>query len=285
MTFNPGSSADPVSQEFLKPFEKHLLKDGYYEDSLHTIIKINYKDNPFFPDNLEQLRLKHKETKSKAEYAHIWEGEYEPRAIGALWDRKTIQEYRRTEIPPMGRIVVSVDPPKKSDEGSNQAGIVVAGQGQDGRGYVIHDASRVASPEQWAKAAIALYDHYDADAIVAEVNNGGEMVKQTIHSIRNSIRVIEVTATRGKHIRAEPISSLYSMGSISHIGSFPELERQMCLITASGWEGPDNESPDRLDAMVWAFTELFPRLTRKTEDRKRRPLRQNNRYNPHRLHQ
>ena len=109
------------------------------------VVPANYKDNPWFPSELEEERLydlKH----NPSRYYHIWEGEYEPRAIGSIWDRSIIAEYRRTEAPAMGRIVVAVDPPKKSDEGSNQAGIVVAGIGQDGRGYVLHDGSKVAPP-------------------------------------------------------------------------------------------------------------------------------------------
>jgi len=94
---------------------------------------------------------------------------------------------------------------------------------------------------------------------VAEVNYGGDMVEQTIKSVRNNVRVIQVRATRGKHIRAEPIAALYSLGRIHHVGTFDRLEDQLCSMTASGYEG--RGSPDRLDAMVWGFTELFPALT------------------------
>jgi phage terminase large subunit-like protein len=108
------------------------------------------------------------------------------------------------------------------------------------------------------------------------------MVKHTIRSIRPTVKVIEVRATRGKHVRAEPISALYSLGRISHVGTFPELESQMCLMTAAGYEG--DGSPDRVDAMVWAFTELFPKMTRKaTPLPGSRPARTNNLYNPHRF--
>ena len=123
----------------------------------------------------------------------------------------------------------------------------------------------------------------DADAIVVEINQGGDMVKHTIRSIRPDVRVIEVRATRGKHVRAEPISALYSIGKISHVGSFPQLEAQMCLMTAAGYEGEG--SPDRVDALVWAFIELFPRLTQRINDpRHPRPTRANSAYNPHRMH-
>ena len=269
-SWNPRNASDPVDQ---------LLR-GEVVPKNGVVVRTSYRDNPFFPDVLEEERAfdaAHKPDR----YGHIWDGEYEPVAFGALWDRLTIHQNRRAEAPELGRIVIAIDPPKKSDEGSNECGIVATAIGNDDRGYVLGDASKVATPEAWARSAIALYDLHDADAIVAEVNNGGEMVKQTIHSVRKGIRVIEVTATRGKHIRAEPIAALSSLGKISHVGSYPELENQMCLITPSGYEGEG--SPDRLDAMVWGFTELFPRMTRRGKPRDAPPpARANSRYNPHR---
>ena len=114
------------------------------------------------------------------------------------------------------------------------------------------------SPEEWATRVISAYDKWEADAIVAEINQGGDMVESTIRSVRPNVRVIKVRATRGKHIRAEPIASLYSLGKISHVGTFNELEDQMCLMTAGGYDGKG--SPDRVCSMVWGFTELFPAL-------------------------
>jgi phage terminase large subunit-like protein len=141
-----------------------------------------------------------------------------------------------------------------------------------------------AAPREWAKKAIAMYDFHEADAIVAEKNQGGEMVKEVIHAVRRSVRVILVHASRGKHVRAEPISALYSLDKVSHVGAFPELERQLCLITDQGYDGID--SPDRADALVWLFTELFPKLTRREPTRTRAlPARANNAYNPHRMHE
>ena len=94
-----------------------------------------------------------------------------------------------------------------------------------------------------------------------EKNQGGDMCRHTLQTIRKSLPIIEVHATRGKHVRAEPISALYPVGRVSHVGSFPELEDQLCLFTSSGWEGDDDKSPDRAEAMIWAFTELFPAMT------------------------
>ena len=182
----------------------------------------------------------------------------------------------------MTRIVVAIDPAVSNEAGSDEHGIIVAGIGEDDRGYVLEDASCHGGPRDWAQRAIATFDRFEADAIVVEVNQGGDMVKHTLQSIRRGVPVIEVRATRGKHIRAEPISALYSLGQISHVGAFPQLEDQMCLMTASGYGG--DGSPDRVDALVWAFTQLFPRLTRRTGGNATRfPTRANGGFNPHRM--
>jgi len=120
------------------------------------------------------------------------------------------------------------------------------------------------SPEQWATRAIAAYDEYEADCIVIEINQGGDMVKHTLESIRPDLPIRQVRATKGKHVRAEPISALYKTGRISHVGTFNELEDQLCKMTAGGYEGEG--SPDRCDALVWAMTELFPALIEKKDD-------------------
>jgi phage terminase large subunit-like protein len=175
---------------------------------------------------------------------------------GALWYLAQIDGYRLTAIPEnMGRILVAVDPAVTAHEESDEHGVIVAGlSGQDG--IVLHDGSLRGSPLDWARRAISLHDSYGADGIVVEVNQGGDMVAQTLRSVRPNINVIEVRATRGKHVRAEPIAALYEQGRVRHVGAFPELESQMTQMTAHGYEGPG--SPDRVDALVWAMTELFP---------------------------
>lgn len=271
-SWNPRHASDPVDELLRGPTPP--------PDSI--VVRANYSDNPFFPAELEAER-QYDEAHNPARYGHIWLGEYEPQAIGAIWDRLTIHRNRRSEAPKLSRILVSVDPPISSEAGSDEAGIVVTALGDDNRGYVLDDCSMRGSPQAWAERAIAAYDLYEADAIVAEVNQGGEMVKHTIHSIRHSIRVIEVRATRGKHVRAEPISALYSLDRISHVGAFPHLEAQMCLMTAAGYEGEG--SPDRVDALVWGFAELFPKMTRRDKPKDRAlPSRANSRYNIHRPH-
>lgn len=270
--WNPRHATDPVDQ---------LLR-GPTPPPGSVVVRSNYSDNPFFPAELEAER-QYDEAQNPMRYAHIWEGEYEPQAIGAIWDRLTIHRNRRSEAPKLKRVLVSVDPPISSEPGSDEAGIIVPALGEDNRGYVLDDCSLRGTPQQWAERAIAAYDLHEADAIVAEVNQGGEMVKHTIHSIRPQIRVIEVRATRGKHVRAEPISALYSLDRISHVGAFPQLEAQMCLMTAAGYEGEG--SPDRVDALVWGFAELFPKMTRKERPKDRPlPTRANSMYRPHRQH-
>ena len=175
---------------------------------------------------------------------------------GALWRQDLIDLYRRDDAPEdMQRIVVSVDPAVTNTEDSDHHGIVVAGLEKQ-TGYVLEDASCVGSPLDWARRAIAMYDKYDADAIVIEVNQGGDMVASTLRSVRPHVNIIEVRATRGKHVRAEPIAALYEQGRVHHVGNFPELEGEMTMMTNEKYEGEG--SPDRLDAAVWAFTELFP---------------------------
>jgi predicted phage terminase large subunit-like protein len=174
---------------------------------------------------------------------------------GALWTRGMIDARRVTKAPPLKRIVVSIDPAAKSTEGSDETGIIVAGLGEDKRGYVLEDLTGRYAPQAWAHKAIAAYRRWEADLIVAEVNNGGEMVGNTVRMVDPSAPFRAVHASRGKFIRAEPISALYEQGMISHVGEFAELEDQMCGFTADFDRGRDG-SPDRLDALVWALTEL-----------------------------
>ena len=179
----------------------------------------------------------------------------------ALWTRSILDTHRRgpADAPEMKRIVVAIDPPASSHEASNEAGICVAGVGEDGRGYVLADESfGPATPNEWARRAVAAFDQYEADSIVAEVNQGGDMVVSSIRTVRLDAPIKQVRATRGKHIRAQPIAALYEQGKVSHIGAFPDLEDQMTITTHHGYEGIG--SPDRLDALVWALTDLFPSM-------------------------
>jgi phage terminase large subunit-like protein len=189
---------------------------------------------------------------------------------------------QRLEAAPgdLDRIVIGLDPAASSNPGSDETGIVVAGLKGDGtnrRGYVLDDASGRFRPEEWARVALSLYHETEADCIVAEANNGGEMVEQVIRGIeaqgtKRPARIKLVHATRGKAIRAEPIVALYERKLVHHVGEFPALEDQMTSFTVDFDRRAQGYSPDRLDAMVWAFTELFPAMA-KTAPKPSRPKR------------
>ena len=205
---------------------------------------------------------------------------------GALWTRRNLDDYRVREAPDLERVVIGLDPPATSGEDANEAGIVAAGlaRNKDGHphGYTLDDWSMRGSPDEWGRRAVAAYHRFDADRIVAESNQGGEMVEHVIRSIDRDVPVTLVHATRGKYVRAEPISALYEQGRVHHVGTFPELEDQMVSFT------PENAadrsrglSPDRTDALVWAYTNLFPAITaRVRDDRHPLPTRANNSYRP-----
>ena len=172
---------------------------------------------------------------------------------GALWTRSWIDRARVTSdaVPPLYRIVVAIDPAVTSGEDSDETGIVVAGVSSNGHFYVLEDATLRATPDAWGKRAVQSFRDWKADRIVAEVNNGGDMVIMVLQQVDVNVPVTKVHASRGKRMRAEPISALYEQGRVHHVGGFDKLEDQMVSWTP---ESPD--SPDRLDALVWALTEL-----------------------------
>ena len=177
---------------------------------------------------------------------------------GALWAREL---FRYKEPPKQGedydfiRVVVAVDPAASSNENSDETGIVVVGIAADGLVYVLDDLSMRGSPDSWARRAVYAYSEWMADRIVAESNMGGDMVESVIRNVAPDVPVRLVRATRGKRVRAEPISSLYEQGRVFHVKHFPDLEDQMCnYVPDQAGDG----SPDRMDALVWGITELKP---------------------------
>ncbi len=173
---------------------------------------------------------------------------------GALWTREMIEEGRiaKDAMPPLKRIVVAIDPAVSVGENSDATGIVVCGLGVDGHGYLLEDASGKLSPPDWARRAVGLYHKHKADRIVAEANQGGDMVRHTIATVDANVAFRAVHASRGKITRAEPVAALAEQRRIHHVGAFPELEDELCT-----FEAGSSESPDRLDAMVWGFSELL----------------------------
>lgn len=174
---------------------------------------------------------------------------------GALWTRSMIESTRRRRElkPDMSRVVVAIDPAVTSGEEADETGIVVAARGVDGRGYVLADLSCRLSPDAWAKRAVNAYREFEADRIVAETNNGGDLVERVIRTVDANVPYRAVTASRGKRVRAEPIAALYEQGRVSHVGGFSELEDQMCMFVPDNFDG----SPDRVDALVWALSDLM----------------------------
>lgn len=176
---------------------------------------------------------------------------------GALWHRVRIDELRRREVPELLRIVVAIDPAASSGESSNETGIIVAGLGADGHGYVLEDVSLRGTPDAWGRAAVNAYRRWRAERIIGEVNNGGEMIEHVIRTIDPVASYKAVRASRGKVARAEPVAALDEQGRVHHVGAFPELEDQMCILTSDFDRRTAGQSPDRVDARVWALTELM----------------------------
>ncbi|MEO1948492.1 phage terminase large subunit [Thioclava sp.] len=244
----------------VKPGTKEALPkpDDYVE------MKVNPSDNA---ENLPEEYFEVLATMSAAQRLRFEAGEWASEVNGALWaledrtaqDGKTmpgIDSLRVATAPELQRIVVAVDPSgTRGDGGGDDIGIVVAGLGMDGHAYVLEDATCQMSPEGWGRRTVERYHHWSADRVVGERNFGGDMVRFTVRTADKDVAFKEVTASRGKAVRAEPISALYEQGKVHHVGMFPDLEDQMCNFTASGFIG--DGSPDRADALVWALTELM----------------------------
>jgi phage terminase large subunit-like protein len=175
---------------------------------------------------------------------------------GALWHLEWLDRDRVARAPELQRIVVAIDPAVSNNEGSDETGIIVAGIGGDKHAYVIEDISGRYAPHEWAAKAIEAYRRHKADRIIAEINNGGQMVEATIRMVDPVASFKSVHASRGKVVRAEPIGALYEQRRVHHVGTFPTLEDQMCAFTSDFDRGRAGYSPDRVDALVWALTEL-----------------------------
>lgn len=184
-------------------------------------------------------------------------------APDALWKRGNLDETRVSTHPALVKAIIAIDPAVTAKGTSDETGLIVAGLGEDGQGYVLNDLSGRHSPNDWARIVVEAYETWELDAAVAEVNNGGDLVKTNIKSYRDAddrprgqnVPVHEVRATRGKLTRAEPIAALYEQKRVHHVGVFGDLEDQLCNWT------PGEKSPDRLDALVWALTKLMLKST------------------------
>ena len=200
---------------------------------------------------LEELRLRYGGTRIGRQEL---EGELLLDTPGALWTMAMLDAdgVRVDHVPDLVRVVTAIDPAVTSGEDADETGIVTAGQDHDGDLYVLADDTTKATPEGWASVAIGAMDRHGSDRIVAEVNNGGDLVESVLRAVDRTVPYRKVTASRGKRVRAEPVAAMYEQGRVHHVRGLEELEAQMCSWTPDGGQG----SPDRLDALVWACTEL-----------------------------
>lgn len=200
---------------------------------------------------LTELRARYEGTRTGRQELY---GELLDEVEGALWNLRNIEATRIKfeDLPPLIRIVTAIDPAVTSGEDSDETGIVTVGVTANQHFYVLADDTLKSSPDQWARKAVESYKYWKADRIIAEGNNGGDMVEAVIRTVEPMIAYRKVTASRGKRLRAEPIAALYEQFRVHHVGEFRKLEDQMCE-----WTPDTNDySPDRLDALVWALTEL-----------------------------
>ena len=229
----------------------------------YAAMTMNPEDNagnlaPAFLDQLRNL--------SGARRRRFYEGRYGESAPGALFDSATFDKWRVLggEMPDMQRVVVAVDPSGAGDDDAethNAIGIVVCGLGVDGNAYVLEDLTLTAGPAQWGRVAASAYERHAADRVVAETNYGGAMVEAVIQAARPGTPFEAVKASRGKVVRAEPVSAIYEDGKVRHVGMLTALEDELAGFTDTGYTG--EESPNRADALVWGITALFPSLTRR----------------------
>jgi len=228
------------------PIIKGLIKD---QNTLVTRGSTYENADNLAASTLITLQQKYAETRLGRQELY---GEILDDNPGALWTRSMIETSRVTTIPPLMRVVVGIDPAVTSGEDSDSTGIVAAGMSNDGHFYILEDATIKASPQIWAEKAVSIFEAHKADRIIAETNNGGDLVLHLLQQVKPTVPVKKVTASRGKAVRAEPIAALYEQGRVHHAGYFALLEDEMCE-----WEpGISDKSPDRMDALVWALTEL-----------------------------
>lgn len=225
-----------------------------------------FRMNP--EDNAANLSASYLETlrgMSARQQKRFLRGEWADATPNALFPEENIDKWRVIDgkVPEFIRVVIGVDPSGSGDEDNadNDAiGIAVAALGIDGNAYVLEDCTVKAGPATWGRVATGAFDRHQANVVVGEVNYGGDMVRATIQAARPRTPFKKVTASRGKHVRAEPFSALYEQGKVRHVGNFPELEDELSSFSTVGYTG--SGSPNRADALIWALAELFPAMTK-----------------------
>lgn len=267
--FNPPSKRHWTYRYFIEKVSPDTGKPLPNADNI-AFLYMNPEDNK---ENLDEAYLQRLRNMSPKERARFYLGQFSDEDSNALWTDELYEQNRLTDdaqLPDMVRIVVAVDPSGTDgdpDTRSDEIGIVVAGVGTDGFGYLLQDLSGNYAPKVWGQIAGQAFRDWSADRIVAESNYGGAMVKNTIEAANEggeNLPVHLVNASRGKVIRAEPIATLYQRNRIKHVGYFPEIEDQGGSFYPDGYKGL--RSPDRKDAVIWAFTDLFPGLIKQSEN-------------------
>jgi len=238
-------------------FKSHWIYKRWIEKSKQecTYIHTTYLDNinnlsSSFVEQAERVRVE-----NYPRFEHLFLGKWLDDAEGLLWNRPMIDKAYIEKAPELIRIVIAIDPAISSTAESDETGITVQGLDSKGNGYLLEDLSGKYTPNEWSSIAVNAVNRWNADCIVAEKNQGGDMVEAVLRANGAKHRVKLVTATKGKYVRAEPIYSLYEQGKVFHVGKFPILESQMV-----SFEPEKGKSPDRVDALVWGFTDLMVKI-------------------------
>ena len=241
--------------KFLKNGEKHPFFSMWEQagrNPLYRGLQYSSYDNPLLRTaDIDALAEEIGRMSAQMKLQEIF-GEFVELVQNAVFSEMDIENNRVADCPEHTKIVVAVDPATTSNKDSDETGIVVVGVDAKKHGYVLEDASGVYSPNEWASKAISLYEKYKANEIVAEVNQGGEMVKDVIQIRNRAVKIATVHAAKGKIARAEPVGALYEQGLIHHVGNFQKLEFQMTT-----FDGQNSKSPDRMDALVWGFHRIL----------------------------
>ena len=264
---NPPTKAHWSFRQFIQKVDPDT-KVALSKPDDYAWFKINPADNR---DNIAGDYIETLEAMSGKMRKRFLDGEFGEAVAGALFTDEIIETWRVIDgrVPDFVRVVVGVDPSGSGDEDNadNDAiGIIAAALGVDGNCYILEDATVKAGPATWGAVATSLYDRHQADAVVGETNYGGAMVNHVIQTARARTNFRQVTASRGKVVRAEPFSALYEQGKVRHVGRFNELEEELTSFTTYGYVGGD--SPNRADALIWCLAELFPSVVRPRKEQK-----------------
>lgn len=261
---NPTNKNHWTYREFIQKCDPET-RIPFADPTDYAYFKMNPEDNAV---NLTDGYLKTLGNLNARMRKRFRDGDFADATPNALFVDEDIDKWRvlTGKLPEMQRIIIGVDPSGADDVLNTDAdaiGIVVGGLGIDGNAYLLDDCTVKAGPKTWSKIVASAFDRHEADLVVAEVNYGGAMVKHTVLTARPRTPIKMLSATRGKHIRAEPFSALYADGKIRHVGVFQDLEDELTAFSTAGYTGPN--SPNRADAWIWVLTELFPGLLRQEE--------------------